>query len=42
VRLDVVSARQAREDIEIYFQHLMELSPAIVAGKLPQADFYWG
>jgi NitT/TauT family transport system substrate-binding protein len=42
VRLNVVSARQAREDIEIYFQHLMELSPAIVAGKLPQADFYWG
>jgi NitT/TauT family transport system substrate-binding protein len=42
VRLDVISAQQAREDIEIYFQHLMELSPAIVAGKLPQADFYWG
>jgi len=42
VRLDVLSARQAREDIELYFHHLMELSPAIVGGGVPQADFYWG
>jgi NitT/TauT family transport system substrate-binding protein len=42
VRLEVISARQAREDIELYFQSLMELSPAIVGGKLPDADFYWG
>jgi NitT/TauT family transport system substrate-binding protein len=42
VRLDVISARQAREDIEIYFRHLIDLSPGIVGGKLPDADFYWG
>jgi NitT/TauT family transport system substrate-binding protein len=42
VRLDVVSARQAQQDIELYLQNLMELSPGIVGGKLPDADFYWG
>jgi NitT/TauT family transport system substrate-binding protein len=42
VHLDVVSARQAREDIEIYFRHLMDLAPGIVGGRLPDAGFYWG
>jgi NitT/TauT family transport system substrate-binding protein len=38
----VVSARHAREDIEIYFRHLMDLAPGIVGGRLPDAGFYWG
>jgi NitT/TauT family transport system substrate-binding protein len=42
VRLDVLSARQARDDIELYFNYLMELSPGTVGGKLPDDDFYWG
>lgn len=41
-RLEVMTAKQARDDIEVYFRHLMELSPAIVGGKLPDPDFYWG
>jgi NitT/TauT family transport system substrate-binding protein len=41
-RLEVMTARQARDDIEVYFKHLMELSPAIVGAKLPDPDFYWG
>ncbi|TCM87550.1 ABC transporter substrate-binding protein [Rhodovulum steppense] len=42
VRLGVASARQAQQDIETYFQHLMTLAPGIVAHRLPDADFYWG
>ncbi|MBK1635878.1 ABC transporter substrate-binding protein [Rhodovulum adriaticum] len=42
VHLDVTSAREARADIEHYFQNLMALAPGIVAGRLPEADFYWG
>lgn len=42
VRLDVVPARQARDDIEVYFNNLMELDPGIVGGRLPDAAFYAG
>jgi NitT/TauT family transport system substrate-binding protein len=42
VHLDVVSAQAAREDIEVYFRHLMELAPGIVGGRLPDPGFYWG
>jgi NitT/TauT family transport system substrate-binding protein len=42
VHLDVISARQAQEDIELYFRHLMDLAPGIVGGRLPDAGFYWG
>ena len=42
VHLDVQSAKQAREDIELYFDHLISLDPGIVGGKKPAADFYWG
>ncbi|MCB6176771.1 ABC transporter substrate-binding protein [Rhodobacter sp. Har01] len=42
VHLDVVSARAAQDDIEAYFQNLMQLDPGIVGGKLPEAGFYWG
>lgn len=42
IHLDVQSAKQAREDIEIYFDHLMSLNPKIVGGKIPDSSFYWG
>jgi len=41
-RLDVRSAVQARGDIENYFTDLMELSPDIIGGRLPDSRFYWG
>lgn len=41
-RLKVASAMDARADLEAYFQALMTLSPDIVAGRLPEAAFYWG
>ena len=42
VHLDVKTAKEAQEDIELYFDHLMSLDPGIVGGKKPPADFYWG
>lgn len=41
-RLEVASAAEARADMEAYFTDLMELSPDIVGGRLPEASFYWG
>lgn len=40
-RLKVASAAEARADLETYFTNLMTLSPDIVAGRLPEPDFYW-
>jgi NitT/TauT family transport system substrate-binding protein len=42
VHLDVQSAKQARADIEAYFDHLIGIDPAIVGGKKPDSAFYWG
>ncbi|MGC9420370.1 MAG: ABC transporter substrate-binding protein [Rhodovulum sp.] len=42
VHLDVTSARAARPDIKLYFQHLMSLAPGVVGGRLPDPAFYWG
>ncbi|SFO60788.1 NitT/TauT family transport system substrate-binding protein [Cohaesibacter marisflavi] len=42
VHLDVQSAKEARADIELYFEHLMSLDPGIVGGRKPTPDFYWG
>ena len=42
IHLDVKSAKQAQDHIEIYFDHLMSLNPGIVGGKKPDASFYWG
>lgn len=42
VHLDVVSAREAQEDIALYFENLMELDPGIVGGAIPDDDFFWG
>jgi NitT/TauT family transport system substrate-binding protein len=41
-RLAVASAAEARADMEHYFADLMEMSPGIVGGKLPEPRFYWG
>ncbi|EJW12623.1 ABC-type sulfonate transport system periplasmic component [Rhodovulum sp. PH10] len=41
-RLNVVSAAEARLDLERYFSDLMEMSPAILGGNLPDDAFYWG
>lgn len=41
-RLGVASGVEARADMEAYFNDLMELSPDIVGGKLPDSRFYWG
>jgi NitT/TauT family transport system substrate-binding protein len=41
-RLDVASAAEARADMERYFTDLMEMSPDILGGRLPDARFYWG
>jgi len=41
-RLAVISAAEARADMENYFADLMDMSPDIVGGKLPDARFYWG
>ncbi|MDC7788542.1 ABC transporter substrate-binding protein [Rhodoplanes sp. TEM] len=41
-RLDVVAAADARPDLEHYFTALMEMSPDILGGRLPDDRFYWG
>lgn len=41
-RLGVASGQEAKADMEAYFTDLMELSPDIVGGKLPDPRFYWG
>jgi NitT/TauT family transport system substrate-binding protein len=41
-RLAVQSAEEARPDIENYFSDLMEMSPDIIGGRLPEARYYWG
>ena len=42
IRLEVRSAAEARPAMEKYFNDLMELSPDIVGGRLPDPGFYWG
>ena len=42
VHLDVVSARDAKDDIALYFENLMALDPGIVGGKVPDDAFFWG
>ena len=42
VHLDVKTAKESQEDIEAYFDLLIELDPGIVGGKKPDSGFYWG
>jgi NitT/TauT family transport system substrate-binding protein len=41
-RLAVQSALDARAEMESYFADLMEMSPEIVGGRLPEERYYWG
>ena len=42
VRLKVVSAKDAKKDLEFFFNILMEEDPKSVGNKLPQDSFYYG
>ncbi|MBS3873992.1 MAG: ABC transporter substrate-binding protein [Firmicutes bacterium] len=37
----VIPARDVREEIELYFTTLQQMSPDIIGGRLPDARFYW-
>lgn len=39
--LDAVPAAKARPDVEFLFKLLLERSPGLVGGKLPDDGFYW-
>lgn len=39
---DAVPAQAARADIESFFTRLLELSPDVIGGRLPDNDFYYG
>ncbi|EME68535.1 ABC-type sulfonate transport system periplasmic component [Paramagnetospirillum caucaseum] len=41
-RLGVVSAAESRAEMEAFFGDLLEMSPDILGGKLPEGGFYWG
>lgn len=41
-RMNVVSAAEARADMEAFFSDLLAMSPDIVGGRLPESGFYWG
>ncbi len=40
--LEMVTAVEAREDLELWFSRLMEQNPRLLNGKLPNAEFYYG
>ncbi|MGF1488585.1 MAG: ABC transporter substrate-binding protein [Prochloraceae cyanobacterium] len=40
--LEMVTAIEAKEDLEFWFSRLMERNPKLLGGKLPNADFYYG
>lgn len=40
VHMQRVSAAEAREELEFFYSALAELSPKLIGGKLPDADFY--
>lgn len=42
VHLDVVSARDAKDDITLYLENLAALDPGIVGGAIPDDGFFWG
>ncbi len=39
---EAVPAQTARADIESFFTRLLELSPDVIGGRLPDDDFYYG
>ena len=40
--LEMVTAVEAKEDLEFWFSRLMEQNPRLLNGKLPNAGFYYG
>ena len=40
--MTLVGARQARAELEFFYQQLLERQPGLVGGKLPPAAFYAG
>ena len=40
LNIDIVSARAARPELEVFYQTLLEVSPQALGGKLPSDDFY--
>ena len=40
--IDVKTAKESREDIEVYFDYLMGIDAGIVGGRKPDPAFYWG
>ncbi|MGK7937579.1 MAG: ABC transporter substrate-binding protein [Xenococcaceae cyanobacterium] len=40
--LEMVTAVEAKEDLEFWFARLMEQNPKLLGGKLPNAEFYYG
>ncbi|WP_057763463.1 ABC transporter substrate-binding protein [Cytobacillus praedii] len=41
LNLQFVSAKDAKDDLEFFFNELSTLSPEIIGGKLPDAGFYY-
>ena len=40
VQMNVVSAQEAKKDVEFFFTKLKEQSPKIIGGALPDGGFY--
>ena len=38
--MDIVSARAAKADLEVFYQSLLDVAPQSLGGKLPPDDFY--
>jgi len=38
--MDIVSARAAKPDLEVFYQSLLDVAPQSLGGKLPPDDFY--
>ncbi len=38
--MDIVSAREAKPDLEIFYRSLLDIAPQSLGGKLPADDFY--
>ena len=41
VKLNYVSASNAKEDLEFFFNILKENQPKVIGGKLPNSGFYY-
>ncbi len=40
--IEVKSGRESKAELEYFYEKLMESTPALVGGKLPDSDFYYG